>query len=68
MISFAARSASSPSDLGQIVDGLLGEILARHDAAARQLERERLVHAFEAQQILGRLRLIDDFLAHDALA
>src|SRR5688572_2380891 len=54
-------------DLGEIVHRLLGEVLARHDAAARELERELLVHAFEAQQILGRLRLIDDFLADERL-
>src|SRR5688572_13567879 len=44
-----------PFDFRQIVDRLLREILARHDATARELERERLIHAFETQQILGRL-------------
>src|SRR5688572_32785114 len=54
-------------DLRKIVHGLLREVLARDDAAARELERELLVHAFEAQQIFGRLGLIDDFLADERL-
>src|SRR5688572_17970179 len=52
-----------PSNLAEIVDGLLGQILASYNAAARELERKRLVHSLEAQEILGRLSLIDDLLA-----
>src|SRR5262245_44226295 len=56
-----------PGDLGEIVDGLLGQILAGHYPAARKLESECLVHTFEAQEILGGRRLIDDLFADERL-
>src|SRR5690606_27224348 len=54
-------------DLAEIVDRLLGEILARDDPAASELVRELAVHALEVQQVLGGLRLVDGLLADDGL-
>src|SRR5262252_3859640 len=55
-------------DLAEVVDGLLREVLARHDAAARERERELSIHALEREQVFGRLGLVDDFLGHDRLS
>ena len=55
---FHAQSEGVTSD--QIVDRLLGQVFARHDAAARKLQRELAIHALEREQIVGRLRLVDD--------
>ena len=62
MISLAARSGLDV-DLAEVVNGLLREVLARDDAAARERQRELAIHALEREQVFGRLRLVDDFLA-----
>ena len=56
-----------PLDVRQIVHRLLGEILARAHAAARQRQRQIRAHALEQQQVVGRHRLIERLLARDRL-
>src|SRR5580700_1994462 len=56
-----------PLDIRQFIDRLLGEILARAHAAARQGERQIRAHALEQQQIVRRHRLIERLFTGDRL-
>ena len=67
MISSPAASAVEPSMSDKIVDRLLGEVLARAHAAARQRERQIRAHALEQQQVVGRHRRLERLLARDRL-
>src|SRR5690606_3832356 len=52
-------------DLEQVVHGLFGEVLARHDAAGGQLVGDGLLHAFHPEEILRRFRVHQLLLAGD---
>src|SRR5262252_1436050 len=42
-----------PLDIQQVIDGLVGEILARAYATARQRQCQVRLHALEQQQVIG---------------
>src|SRR5687768_9629226 len=51
----------------QLVERLVRQLVARADPAGRELVGELLVHAVDRQQVLGRPRLVDLFLARDRM-
>src|SRR6201994_3787564 len=57
-----------PIDIRQIVHRLLGQLFPRTHATACQRERQVRAHALEQQQVIGRHRLIEAFLARDGLS
>ncbi len=67
MMSLPASSDAKPFDIRDVVDRLLGQLLARAHAATRQRQREIRAHALEQQQVVGRHRLIQRLLARDGL-
>src|SRR5687767_14330824 len=54
-------------EIGDLVGGELGEVVARHHAARGERVGGGLVHAVEGQQILGRLVFLDVFLDQQRL-
>src|SRR6516164_9367197 len=56
-----------PLDVGELIDRLLGEVLARAHAAPGQRQRQVRAHALQQQQILRRHRLVERLLARDRL-
>ena len=59
MISAAARSSSMPSMSMISSTAMLGQVVARADAARGQRVGGALVHALQRQQVLGRLVLVE---------
>src|SRR5579863_9103012 len=53
--------------IGDVVDRLLGQLIARAHPAARERQRQVWPHALERQQIVRRHRLVERFLADDRL-
>src|SRR5215469_15276208 len=57
-----------PLDVGELIDRLLGEILAGAHPTPCECQREIRAHALEQQQIVRRHRLIERLLARDRLS
>jgi len=63
MNELAGLIAREPLDVGEIIDRLIRQILTRAHTATRKGQCQVRAHAFEQQQIIRRMALIQSLLA-----